>query len=179
MREIFARWKSRGTPIDFADLKEIAAIVAPERRLDEDVTAKIVAAAQAAGVRVGCDQFAAKPWRDSRGRERTDRLSPPGWIWSEGLGWFHVKLCVGSGLDYTYYLDANPGARQLYEESLPPRAWAEWDAMEKLREERALRRREPAVSVAQKKWDAKGPLRLDDERQRQALERAAQLERRT
>ena len=29
VRKIFARWKTRGAPIDFADLKEVAAIVAP------------------------------------------------------------------------------------------------------------------------------------------------------
>ena len=44
--------------------------------------------------------------------------------------------------------------------------------MEKLREERASRKREPAVSVAQNQWDALAPFRLGQEQQRQAHERA-------
>ena len=46
-------------------------------------------------------------------------ISPPGWRWNDCTGhWIHAR--VPQNLDWWAYCDANPGARKIYEDSLPP-----------------------------------------------------------
>ena len=52
VREIFRRWRLRGEPIEYADLKEVAAIVAPGDELDAAARRRIIAAVERAGIRI-------------------------------------------------------------------------------------------------------------------------------
>jgi hypothetical protein len=52
VRDIFRRWKLRGEPIEYADLHEVAAIVAPGDELDAPARRRIIAAVERAGIRI-------------------------------------------------------------------------------------------------------------------------------
>src|SRR5262245_53786168 len=52
VRDIFRRWKLRGEPIEYADLNEVAAIVAPGDELDAAARRRIIAAIERAGIRI-------------------------------------------------------------------------------------------------------------------------------
>ena len=60
VRDIFRRWKLRGEPIEYADLNEVAAIVAPGDELDAEAQKRIIAAVERAGIRIhNCDSLRA------------------------------------------------------------------------------------------------------------------------
>ena len=52
VREIFQRWRLRSEPIEYADLNEVAAIVAPGDELDAAARRRIIAAVERAGIRI-------------------------------------------------------------------------------------------------------------------------------
>src|SRR5262249_2798843 len=75
---------------------------------------------------VEADALLARParaWRDRAGRERTDHLRPPGYIWV-GTGWLHRKLTFEGLRNWESYSTANPGIWRTREKLLtPPQAW--------------------------------------------------------
>jgi hypothetical protein len=67
----------------------------------------------------------ARAWRDRAGRERTDHLRPPGYIWV-GTGWMHRKLAFEGLREWESYSTANPGIGRIREKLLtPPEAWGQ------------------------------------------------------
>jgi len=52
VRAIFRRWRLCGEPIEYADLNEVAAIVAPGDELDAAARRRIIAAVERAGIRI-------------------------------------------------------------------------------------------------------------------------------
>ena len=61
VREIFRRWRLRGEPIEYADLNEVAAIVAPGDELDAAARRRIIAAVERAGIRI-CNYDSFREW---------------------------------------------------------------------------------------------------------------------
>jgi len=61
VRDIFRRWKLRGETIEYADLNEVAAIVAPGDELDAAARARIIAAVEHAEIRI-CNCDALREW---------------------------------------------------------------------------------------------------------------------
>ena len=77
VRDIFRRWKLRGEPIEYADLNEVAAIVAPGDELDAEARRRIIAAVERAGIKIrNFDSFRA--WIKKTGMHVS--LTGQGWI---------------------------------------------------------------------------------------------------
>ena len=52
VQRLFRRWRALGRPIEYVDLYDLAAIVAPGEELDDCARARIVAAVEAAGIEI-------------------------------------------------------------------------------------------------------------------------------
>ena len=61
VKEIFRRWRLRGEPIEYADLNEVAAIVAPGDELDAAARRRIIAAVERVGIRI-CNYDSLRAW---------------------------------------------------------------------------------------------------------------------